>query len=250
VPLDSIAAVNFAAVAGAANAAGAGMAEGARAFRVSLADSTTITAPSLRLSGDQLTMNLPDKSQRKVPLAAVASVEQVNGPVVWLSSKAPVESVHTPFLDRAAPARMNLTAAGEPIRFGDHAYARGIGVHSYSRLTWEFDASAYKAFRTQYALDGQVPYANVTVRIKLDDRVAQEQKDFRAGVLAPLVVLDTRGAKRITLEVDWGDTYDVQDRFNWIEPALLKEKPRPPDPPKPAAPATAPATRAATVPAS
>ena len=66
----------------------------------------------------------------------------------------------------------------------------------------------------------------------------------------PLVVLDTRGAKRITLEVDWGDTYDVQDRFNWIEPALLKDKPRPPDPPKPlpvptttTAPATQPATR-------
>jgi hypothetical protein len=171
-----------------------------------------------------------------------------------------VENVQTPFLDRPAPARMNQTVLGEPIRFGGRTYERGIGVHAYARLAWELDASRYKAFRTQYALDGQLPYANVTVRIKLDDRVAHEVKDFRAGALAPLVVLDTKGAKRITLEVDWGDTYDVQDRFNWIEPALLKEKPPPPEPPTPvakAAPTTSttptptptPATSPATQPA-
>jgi hypothetical protein len=153
---------------------------------------------------------------------------------------------------------MNQTVLGEPIRFGGRTYERGIGVHAYARLAWEFDASRYKAFRTQYALDGQLPYANVTVRIKLDDRVAHEVKDFRAGALAPLVVLDTKGAKRITLEVDWGDTYDVQDRFNWIEPALLKEKPPLPEPPRPVvkpAPTTSttptptPATSPATQPA-
>jgi hypothetical protein len=160
--------------------------------------------------------------------------------------------VHTPFLDRPAPARMNRNVLGEPIRFGGRTYERGIGVHAYSRLGWEFDAARYKAFRTQYALDGQLPYANVTVRIKLDDRVAHEVKDFRAGAIAPLVVLDTKGAKRITLEVDWGDTYDVQDRFNWIEPSLLSERPRPPEPPKTVvkpAPATSPASAPATIPA-
>ena len=253
VPLDSIAAVHFAAIAGAGNATAGSH---ARAFRVALSDSTTITAPSVKLVADQLTLALPDKSARRVPLAAVVSIEQVNGPVVWLSSRTPVENVQTPFLDRPAPARMNRTVLGEPIRFGGRTYERGIGVHAYSRLAWEFDAARYKAFRAQYALDGQLPYANVTVRIKLDGRVAHEQTDFRAGALSPLVVLDTRGAKRITLEVDWGDTYDVQDRFNWIEPALLKEKPAPPEPPTPIArptttvspathPATEPTTRAA-----
>jgi hypothetical protein len=255
VPLESIAAVHFAALAGAGNPTPQGS---ARAFRVTLGDSTTIAAPSIQLAGDQLTLTLADKSARKVPLAGVVSIEQVNGPVVWLSSKAPVENVQTPFLDRPAPARMNQTVLGEPIRFGGRTYERGIGVHAYARLAWELDASRYKAFRTQYALDGQLPYANVTVRIKLDDRVAHEVKDFRAGALAPLVVLDTKGAKRITLEVDWGDTYDVQDRFNWIEPALLKEKPPPPEPPRPVvkpAPTTSttptptPATSPATQPA-
>jgi hypothetical protein len=54
-------------------------------------------------------------------------------------------------------------------------------------------------------------------------------------------MLDINREKVITLEVDYGQTYDVQDRFNWIEPALLKVKPEP-------APATAPATRPASAP--
>jgi hypothetical protein len=73
--------------------------------------------------------------------------------------------------------------------------------------------------------------------------VVHEQKDFRAGVLAPLIVLDTDNARLITLEVDYGQSYDVQDRFNWIEPALLKQKPAPP-----ASRTTSPATQPATQP--
>ena len=50
----------------------------------------------------------------------------------------------------------------------------------------------------------------------------------RAAMLSPAVVLDLAGAKTLTLEVDYGENYDVQDRFNWIEPALLRSKPAPP----------------------
>ena len=61
VPLESVAAVHFAAVAGAGAAPGEPT---GRAFRVSLGDSTTITAPSVKLAGEQLTMTLADKSTR------------------------------------------------------------------------------------------------------------------------------------------------------------------------------------------
>ena len=38
-------------------------------------------------------------------------------------------------------------------------------------------------------------------------------------------IIDIAGHKTITLEVDYGENYDVQDRFNWIEPALLRNRP-------------------------
>jgi hypothetical protein len=105
--------------------------------------------------------------------------------------------------------------------------------------------------RTQYAIEpDDAPYANVTVRIKLDGKVVHERMDFAAGELSPVITLDTGGARTLTLEVDYGKNADVQDRFLWIEPALLREKPPPPPPPPPppSAPATAPTTVPTTAP--
>ena len=239
IPVESIASIEFASAPGTGAGAGSNAAtqRAGRAFRVALADGSAVTAPSVRKLDENLVLALDDGSMRTLPFAAVAAIEQVNGPVLWLSSIVPNENVQVPFLDYSAPARMNQSVTGRPIRFGDRTYSRGIGAHSYSRITWPIDPSV-RAFRTQYAIDGDMPYANVTVRIKLDDRVAYEKADVRAGALSPVVLLDINREKTITLEVDYGQTYDVQDRFNWIEPALLKVKPE-----APVAPTTSPSTR-------
>src|SRR6185369_8072980 len=87
------------------------------------------------------------------------------------------------------PARNDLAVDGSPLRANGRTFSRGIGVHSYSRLTYEIDSSQWPAFRTQYAIDagrGGEPrsLADVTVRIKLDDRVVHEQAHIRPGDLS------------------------------------------------------------------
>src|SRR5438552_14085342 len=87
---------------------------------------------------------------------------------------------------------------------------------------------SYEAMRTQYAIaqDEKRQYADVTVRIKLDGKVVHEQEHLKADFLAPMVLVDLpKSAKVLTLEVDYGAANDTQDRFNWIEPALLRKKP-------------------------
>ena len=44
----------------------------------------------------------------------------------------------------------------------------------------------------------------------------------RQGATASHYQIDVGSAKSITLEVGFGNGYDVQDRFLWIEPALLR----------------------------
>jgi hypothetical protein len=220
VPLDSVAKISFASTAAAAPALVHG-------YRVGLTDGSAITAAKIKLADQKLELALPDGSTRSVAQSSLASIEHVNGPVVWLSSLTPTESIHTPFMDLAWPARMDRTVDGEPIRFGERTFSRGIGVHSYSKLTYSIDPS-FKTLRTQYAISGDRPYANVTVRVLLDGKIVYEQPDVRSGALAPPVLIDIDGHKQIALEVDYGQNYDVQDRFNWIEPAFLRFKPEPP----------------------
>jgi hypothetical protein len=94
----------------------------------------------------------------------------------------------------------------------------------------------------------------VTVRILLDDKVVHEAKDFLPGKLSPVIVLDLGNAKTLSLEAHPGGDpntedrtqwhIDTQARLNWIEPALLKERPAA-EAPKPAAEAPKPAADAA-----
>jgi hypothetical protein len=125
---------------------------------------------------------------------------------------------------------MDRTVEGNLIRAAGHDFARGIGAHSYSRISFDIAApGTFAALRTQYAIDGDLPLADVTARILLDGNIAWEKSGIRAAQvnapLAPPVILDIAGHKTLTLEVDFGENYDVQDRFNWIEPALLRQRP-------------------------
>ncbi len=225
VPLGAVSTLVFA-------AAGPPHVAPAKGYRLSLTDGSSFVAREVQLSGSSLgfTFSIDDRagdSSHKIALENVRSIEQVNGPLVWLSSLTPLESIQIPQFTLTWPAMMNRSVTGEPIRFGRTTYDRGIGVHAYSRLRFAIPAG-YHTFRTQYAIDGHGALADVTARILLDDHVAYERKGIKAGgeLVSPVIVpLDD--AKTITLEVDYGKNGDTQDRFNWIEPALLRIAPAP-----------------------
>jgi hypothetical protein len=208
-----------------------------RGFRVRLDDGTAITAADASLANGSLKFTVGKDAEHTIDLQHVVALEQVNGPVSWLSQRPPSVNVYTPYIGTSQRyvAQMDRTVTGDPLRFGSEQFAHGIGVKSYSRLAWPLDGS-YAAFRTQFAIDGDRPLADVTVRIKLDDKVVYEQQHVRSGVLWPIVTENLGNAKLLTLEVDYGDNLDAEDHLNWLSPALLKTAP------PPVAPATDPAT--------
>jgi hypothetical protein len=251
VPLDSVLSVQLASTA---PAGGSADAKG-QAYRVRLDDGSSLVVSSLKLAEDKLLVKIGGGGAgeaRPITVSAVAGIEQVNGPVSWLTSRTPTEDVQVPFVASAAGAmwrtRIDADVAGAPLLVAGRMFKRGIGVHSYSRLVYPLDG-AYKAFRTRYGINDSLTRADVTVRILAGDKVVHEAKNVRPGVLSPVVAVELpASAKTLTLEVDYGDGIDVEDRLNWLEPALLREMPQPEPPPPPAQPTTQ--TRPATKPAS
>jgi hypothetical protein len=222
IPLGSVASVEFAAVGDATTSASKTSAR--PAFRIHLTDDSILTAASMH--GDDWTMHLTfaDGPARDVPLSAIQSIEQIDGPVLWLSALAPTENIQTPFLEAEYPARFDRSVLGGPIQFGDRVYTHGIGVHAYSRLSWTIDP-ADTHFRTQYAVDGDAPYADLSVQIKLDGEVVHWRKSLRAGELSRVIDLDLKGKHTLTLETIDAQNEGVQARLNWIEPAFLRTRP-------------------------
>lgn len=249
VPFASADAIVFASPA--AKAAGANP---ARAFRVRLVDGSLFTSPDLKLESAKLSLNVAGggKDDRATDVANAVTVEQVNGPVSWLSDRTPTANKQVPFnAETTYPAKMDANVFGRPLRYNGQSFERGIGTHANSVVTFALDpAAGYHFFRTRYAIDtsmGDAGRASVNVRVLADDKVVYEQKGFGAYQLSPPVVVDLGKAKVLTLEVTAAGPTDTQDRLNWLEPALLREAPAA----EPAARTTAPAatTRPASAPA-
>ena len=165
-------------------------------------------------------------SALKVPLEKVISIEQFNGPISWLSDREPSKNIHTPFSSETIlAAKMNLNVFGKPIRFGSDTFEKGIGVHANSVLTFPLDGT-YKVFQTRYAIDSgaDTSKAVVQVQILLDGKVVHEAKNIRGFKMSPVVAIDLNNAKELTLQVTAAGMTDAQDRLNWIDCALVKEK--------------------------
>lgn len=219
VPMTSVASVNFAMTPGNASAQ--------RGFRVRLDDGSSLVGSEAKLEGDHLILTLGKNADHRIDLAHVATIEQVNGPVSWLSARTPSEAVYYRFMGgpQEPAAYMDRQWGGQRrIDFKGHVFAHGIGVHALSRLTWTLDGQ-YETFRTRYAIESDAGgIADATVRIKINDKVVYEKAHVRSGHISPVIYEDLNGAKTLTLEVDGGSAY-AQDTLDWIEPALLKVKP-------------------------
>lgn len=218
IPWDSIAAVYFAAMDEAKPAQPVVYA------KVTLRDGSVINIRQLQgtpKDGWHWTGVFSDTTSN-LPFSAITRIEFPSESVRWLSSLPPIVNQQIPYLPGAAtrPARMNQTVDGEPLRADGRTYHHGIGVHAFSRLSFDIPPG-YKIFQTHYIL-GAGKYANVVVRILLDDQVVYQAADAQPGKLSQRISLPLNAAHRLTLEVDYGQMLDVQDRFDWIEPVLLK----------------------------
>jgi hypothetical protein len=229
VPLASVVTLQFART-GATSSLTTSPATNARTYRVRLTDGSAITGKSLELVNEKLTLAIAGAEPRPIALASVAGIEQVNGPVSWLTSRQPKEDLQLPFIGNGGQSmwktRTDVDVSGQPMVVGGKPFQRGIGVHTYSRLVYPLDGT-YKAFRTRYGVNDDLTRADVTVRIRVDGKVAHEAKNVRGGVLSPVVVVDLGSAKELVLEADFGQGAEVEDRLNWLEPALLRDKPKP-----------------------
>jgi hypothetical protein len=203
-------------------APGSGRAEQGRMFRVQLGGGESLTVAAVALAGDKLSIILGDKTSRQIDAGMVVAIEQLNGPIEWLTSRRPVENIYKPFFSENFPTRFDRTVADDkPIRERYPAFHHGIGCHSYSKLVYDLDGK-WAEFRSQFAIDSDSPLADVTVRIYLDDKVVFEQKNVKARRVYPVVAIPLGAAKRLGLEVDYGENYATEDRFVWLDPALVR----------------------------
>lgn len=152
----------------------------------------------------------------------IAHVDLIGGRWEWLGGHRPISYEHTPMLSLDWPYVVDRNVLGEPMKVAGEMFEHGVGVHSRSSLTYDLKGD-YSEFVTSMGIDDDSgPYADVTAIILVDGKRRWFEEHVRRGTLLGPVRLDVRKAKRIELVVDFGDNGDLQDRFNWVNAALIR----------------------------
>jgi hypothetical protein len=167
-----------------------------------------------------------------VPMEQLASIEFYQPGIIWIADVQPDRIETAGVFSAHYQPRMGSNVLGGPLTTAGNIYRSGIGVHA--RTILEYDLARFrtpewrsKTFRCRYGMDDNSgPLADVDIAIKLDGKIVHEQKGIVRGTLYPTLELNVSEASRLTLEVDFGKNLDVQDRFNWLGPCIIRERER------------------------
>jgi hypothetical protein len=191
-------------------------------FRLAFADGSILTSPQIDWQDSMLTVIGPDQKKEKVDVAFLHSVSVEGGRWVWLTDLDPISEHQKSMMSAEWRMRKKENVLGHPLATAGQRFENGIGVHSESALIYDLKAD-YQAFVTQYGLDDSCgSYADVDVEILVDGQHRYRRDHVISGELHGPLRIDLAGADRIELRVRFGRNGDIQDRFNWIEAALIR----------------------------
>jgi hypothetical protein len=178
-----------------------------------------------RFEADGLRCELEDGSIATVRLADVACLLFGAG-VTSLSDLEPIEATESAFDGPVVhPWRRDRACDGGSLLVAGRAYAKGLGVHSRSRLVFTAPPGSERFWSRVGVDDGAsalAPRADADVRVLVNERIRFEKKGLAPGQPPfDTGLLPVQPGDRIALEVDFGRGRDLADRVDWLLPVFL-----------------------------
>lgn len=205
-----------------------------------LLDGSQLRGDLVKLDGEALTLRHPlgaDAGGLKIPRNQLSELALQGGRFAYLSDLNPIE------VEQRFPAeftyevdvwgyKRDRNVAGGLLRLGDETFAKGLGVHSYCKLTYRVD-KAYAKFKATVGLDESVRYlgepgfGGVVFRVLVDGKPAPEYPEgiaLKKGNPPQAIEVKLAGKATLTLIADFDPvSLHVLGRANWADAHLVKD---------------------------
>jgi hypothetical protein len=194
---------------------------------VGFRDGSRVRAASLVADEKAATIKLTSGASLTAPTEAIVALQPFGGRATYLSDVKPASYKHIPYLELTWPYHADRSVLGSQLRAGGHLYAKGLGMHSPARITFDLD-QPYRAFQAELAIDDETSaHGSAVFRVFTDDGSGSWQPRFtsetiRGGQAPVSASVDLAGAKRISLLVDFSDRGDEWDHADWLNARLVR----------------------------
>ena len=203
--------------------------------RIGMRDGTCLSVARLETSDDKIELLLPGglkvQTAPGIPpedfFADLSFLQFTSDRVTFLSDLQPLGGKHVPFLTTKWEHQLDRSVLGGRLRWRDQIYAKGISMHSTSRLAYDLDGS-YQSFAAELALDQQAGNrGSVKYRVYLQNGEGAWSRAYASPVIRggdkPVHInISLRNVRRIALIVDRADRGDEMDHANWLNARLTK----------------------------
>ncbi len=158
----------------------------------------------------------------KIPLGEFAQMHTKNGPVAYLSERAPTLTKYVGYLGPTRPVRTNQAIDGQPIRLASRLYDRGLGTQSRTYLAYRLE-SGVKRFQALVGVDDRAgPLGSVVFRVVVDGKERFASPAMSVNDTPRPVDVDVTGAQTLVLITDFGERGEVRDHADWAEARLIR----------------------------
>jgi len=191
---------------------------------VRLTDGTRLRASAIKAAADR-----SDAVDLQTVVGSAISVKREhlvdasirNGRVVYLSDLKAIETEIVPYLDDPWPVQRDRAATGEPMRLGGVVVAKGLGMRSGTRVTYNVEGAV--RFEATIGLDDAAgPLGHAVFSVFVDGKRNGDEIALSAGEAPRPISIPLAGARKITLVVAFGLRGDVQDFADWGDARLVK----------------------------
>jgi hypothetical protein len=183
----------------------------------------SVSAATLAVGATTLLVKTPLGDALEIPLRDAAALDLRQGAATYLSDLTPLAYQHTPYLGVSWPYARDASVSGRPMVLAGSTYDKGLGMHAASRLTYDLGGK-YRRFEAWVGLDGQAGVSGrAVVRVVIDGKPSEIGGKEITGRGLPLPVrLDVRGAKELTLVVEFARSGDVRAHVDWADARLIE----------------------------
>ena len=177
-----------------------------------LLDTTVDTVSLLALSGLRIVL----------PLPTIRQIIFHSARVKYLGDLKPAGVRQASVLGTEWPMRTDRSVSNQPMSMASRPFARGIGVHADSEITYRID-SAYVSLAATIGIDDRArPAGHVIFRV-----IGDNTELFSSGPITgrdePLdILVDVGGVEELKLVVEHAEQLDIGDHANWANARLIK----------------------------
>jgi polyisoprenoid-binding protein YceI len=185
-------------------------------------DGSRVKFSSLSLDDKQARLEHPALGSLTVPRNKVAVIDLASQRIVQLSSLSPDKKTEEGFFDRTYGFRIDQAVSGKPLRLDGKTYSSGLGLHSFSELTWKLDGKYTKFVATVGIDDAVRPRGQVDLTILVDGKEVK-QLQIAGTDKAQTLRVDLRNATTFTIRVGFGDdNLGAGDHLDLADARLIK----------------------------